>query len=306
MNITIGTRGSKLALWQAQFISDKLIGAGIITEIKVIKTTGDKILNVAMSKVGSKGIFTEELEHALVKGEIDIAVHSAKDMPSELPEEFELIAFSERERVNDVVVTHQKNFNWEKEGMVLGTSSTRRKALLKHYYPHIATIDIRGNLQTRIRKMEEGQCDGLILDFAGVHRMNYDKLIYKELDFREFVPAVGQGSIVIECHADLNEEKRSNIRNVINHRLTEISILTERSFLKRLQGGCSIPAFAYANLDGEMLYIEGGIISLDGSSLIKLEMSDIPENALTLGNKLGATVLSNGGEEILSEIRNQN
>ena len=171
MNIRIGTRGSKLALWQAEYVKDKIVKAGHTAEIKIIQTKGDKILDVAISKIGSKGVFTEEIEAQLAVGNIDIAVHSAKDMQSELPNGFELIAFTEREKVNDVLVSHKAeiDINNKEKPIIIGTSSTRRIATLKHFYPHIKTDDIRGNIQPRIRKMEEGLCDAILLAYAGVH-----------------------------------------------------------------------------------------------------------------------------------------
>jgi hydroxymethylbilane synthase len=306
MNIRIGTRGSKLALWQAHHVAALIEATGATTQITPITTKGDKILDVSINKIGSKGVFTEEIEQALANDEIDIAVHSAKDMPSELPEGFSLIAFSEREKVNDVVVSHIKDFDWNQstQPVTIGTSSTRRIATLKHFYPHIKTVDIRGNLQTRIRKMEEGLCDAILLAYAGVHRMNYDHMIAHELPLNEFVPAVGQGSIAIEVYKNLSEEKKKSITKAINHEETAIALKAERSFLKTLQGGCSIPAFAHAYLDDQDLHITGGIISLDGQKMVNFKMVDKSEKALTLGEKLGETVLESGGRAILEEIKN--
>ncbi len=307
MNIRIGTRGSKLALWQANYIADLLSKANVTTEIVTINTKGDKILDVSISKIGSKGVFTEEIEEALASDEIDIAVHSAKDMPSDLPDGFELIAYTKREKVNDVIVSHNPNFQWEPEnsGIVLGTSSTRRIATLKHYYPNVKTVEIRGNLQTRIRKMQEGLCDGIILAYAGVHRMEYDNMIAKTLSTKEFTPAVGQGSIAIEVHSNLSAEKLSLVRKAINHKETEYTLLAERAYLRKLQGGCSIPAFCYGYLKGNEIALSGGIISLDGKNKVAFNLEDVAENAVNLGEKLGDKVLNYGGKEILDKIKQQ-
>jgi hydroxymethylbilane synthase len=204
--IRIGTRGSKLALWQAHHIAELIKPSGFTTEIVPIETKGDKILDVSISKIGGKGVFTEEIEAKLLDGSIDIAVHSAKDLASDLPDELELIAFTEREVVNDVLISTKSGSALGDEGITIGTSSTRRVAFVKHFYPQANTISIRGNLQTRLAKLESGQCDALILAYAGVHRMGYDHLIRERIDTSYFVPPVGQGSIASECHKKMSCE----------------------------------------------------------------------------------------------------
>ncbi len=306
MKIRIGTRGSKLALWQAYHVEGKLKAAGFETEIVTIETKGDKILDVSIAKIGSKGVFTEEIEEQLATGKIDIAVHSAKDMQSSLPQGFKLIAFMEREKANDVIISKIDGLEMTKESsFVLGTSSTRRVATLKRYYPNIKTVAVRGNLQTRIRKMEEGACDALLLAYAGVHRMGYEGMISKELSFDEFIPAVGQGSVAIEVHASLEEAKSDAIRTILNHKETETCLLAERAFLKTVDGGCSIPVFAMATLNESHLEMEGGIISLNGEERISHKVSGHSNQASDLGEELATEVLSSGGERILREIKNQ-
>lgn len=305
MKIRIGTRGSKLALWQAYHVEDKLKAAGFDTEIVTIETKGDKILDVSIAKIGSKGVFTEEIEDQLASAKIDIAVHSAKDMQSTLPDDFELIAFMEREKANDVIISHNKDINLSNEKpFLLGTSSTRRVATIKHLYPLIKTTPVRGNLQTRIRKMEEGACDALLLAFAGVHRMGYQDMICEELPIDQFIPAVGQGSVAIEVHQSLEKEKSNAIRQVLNHPDTEVCLLAERAYLKKMDGGCSIPVFALAKLDQSCITIEGGIISLDGEERINHKISGDSKEADHLGQLLAEEVLSSGGERILKEIKN--
>ncbi|PWJ36048.1 hydroxymethylbilane synthase [Sediminitomix flava] len=305
--IKIGTRGSKLALWQADYVADLLQQKGLQSEIVIIETKGDKILDRSLSKIGSKGVFTEELEDQLRTGGIDIAVHSAKDMQATLPEGFKIIAFTERELVNDVIVSLKDgiDLNNGKE-VVLGTSSVRRVAMLKHYYPHVKVVDMRGNLQTRMRKLEEGQCDALVLAYAGVHRMHYEEHITQHLPLDQFTPAAGQGSVAIEVSENLDEAVIKEIRNAVNDKDTEYRLLAERSFLHTLQGGCSIPAFALANLEGsENISITGGLVRLDGSEVIKKTLNGSKEDAERLGDEVAQWILDNGGKELLAEIKQQ-
>lgn len=303
--IKIGTRGSKLALWQAYHVANLLKENGLSTEIVPVETKGDKIQNVSISKIGSKGVFTEELEEKLISGEIDIAVHSAKDMQSKLPNGFELIAFTEREEVNDIILSHDPQIDYTNPNirLVLGTSSTRRVATLKHYYPHIETIDIRGNLQTRISKMEAGHCQGLLLAYAGAHRMGYDELIRHKLSLDEFTPAVGQGSIAIEASDFLDPIIRKGIIQAVHHNETGYRLVAERSYLKVLEGGCSIPVFALAEYDNGILHIRGGIVSLNGEERIMHSVKGNASEAELLGKLLAEKVLQSGGEKILLEIK---
>lgn len=303
--VKIGTRGSKLALWQAYHVEDLLQQAGMETEIVLIDTKGDQVLDVSIAKIGSKGVFTQELEDQLMDGRIDIAVHSAKDMQSRLDEAFELIAFTEREQVNDVLLSNNKEISLSstEKPLVIGTSSTRRVATLKHFYPHVKTVEVRGNLQTRIRKMEEGLCDALLLAFAGVHRMGYDDQIAQLLSLEEFIPAVGQGSVAIESAKSLNPEIREKIIQACNHSETEAQLRAERAYLRVLEGGCSIPVFALASVSGEKLSLDGGIISLDGKQRIRLSVSGDKNDPESLGEQLAEQVLQAGGKEILEEIK---
>ncbi len=303
--IKIGTRGSKLALWQAYYVEELLQKSGLETEIVIIDTKGDQWLDVSIAKIGSKGVFTQELEDQLLDGRIDIAVHSAKDMQSNLPEGFEIIAFTEREKENDVIVSHQKNISLadSSKALVLGTSSTRRVSTLKHFYPHVKTVEVRGNLQTRIRKMEEGLCDALLLAYAGVHRMGYDEMISQELDLAEFTPAVGQGSVAIEVSENLNSELKVKITEACNHIETSQKLRAERAYLRVLEGGCSIPVFALANLEGEKLKLSGGIVSLDGKTRIAIEVTGTSDQPEELGKMLADRVFAAGGKVILDQIK---
>ncbi|WP_296702464.1 hydroxymethylbilane synthase [Algoriphagus sp.] len=303
--IKIGTRGSKLALWQAYHVEELLQKSGLKTEIVIIDTKGDQVLDVSISKIGSKGVFTQELEDQLQDGRIDIAVHSAKDMQSNLPAGFEIIAFTERETENDVIVSHKKDVDLSDvtKSLILGTSSTRRVATLKHFYPHIKTVEVRGNLQTRIRKMEEGLCDALLLAYAGVHRMGYDDMIVEKLKLEEFTPAVGQGSVAIEVSTSLDEKVKDQIIKACNHSNTEIKLRAERAYLRVLEGGCSIPVFALANIIENQVSLVGGIVSLDGEKRISVEVRGDVNNPELVGEKLAAEVFALGGKTILDQIK---
>jgi hydroxymethylbilane synthase len=303
--VKIGTRGSKLALWQAYYIESLLQKGGLKTEIITIETKGDKILDQTLSEIGSKGLFTEELEIKLIKGEIDIAVHSAKDMPSELNEGLEIISFTEREKPNDILVSLDKNFTLENTAheIVVGTSSTRRKAVLRRNYPHVKIVEARGNLQTRFRKMEEGHFQAMLLAYAGVHRMGFDDKIVKLFSLKEFTPAVGQGSIAIEASFSLDKTKKDKIRFLTNHSQTESCLIAERAFLKKLQGGCSVPLFALAELQSDTLSLHGGIISLDGKELLEETISGSITTAASLGEIVADNLLKKGGGIILESIK---
>lgn len=302
--IKIGTRGSKLALWQAYHIQDLLQQAGADTEIVTIETKGDKILDVSIAKIGSKGVFTEEIEDQLKAGTIDIAVHSAKDMQSSLPDGFELIAFTERELVNDVLVSTHNNVDLS-QPLTIGTSSTRRVAMLRHLYPHIKTVPVRGNLQTRIGKLQDGACDALMLAYAGMHRMGYSDLIKAKLPVSDFTPAVGQGSVTIECYETLDADKKELIRKATNHTDTEACLLTERAFLREMDGGCSIPVFGLATLDGDQVTLNAGIVSLDGTDIIRKSATNHRDNGTALGRQLAQEVLGAGGADILKKIKQE-
>jgi len=303
--LRIGTRASKLALWQAHHVADLLKQAGMNSEIVLIDTKGDQVMEVSISKIGSKGVFTHELEEQLLDGRIDIAVHSAKDMPSTLADGLALVAFTLREQAHDVLVANKEGISLSDPNspLLLGTSSTRRVATLKHFYPHVQTVDVRGNLQTRMRKMEEGQCDALVLAYAGVYRMGYAPFIVADLDMDEFTPAVGQGSIAIELATRLDQSLQQAIIAACNHPETDVCLRAERAYLRVLEGGCSIPVFALAQLTEGVLLINGGIVSLDGKERISLQLSGPIEQPEQLGEQLAKQVLEAGGKRILADIK---
>jgi hydroxymethylbilane synthase len=303
--IRIGTRGSRLALWQAHHVAACLEREHFSTEIVIITTTGDVVLDRSLAKIGSKGVFTIELEESLRSGHIDIAVHSAKDVQSSIPEDLELLAFMEREVVNDVVVSYDPDFKLEKPGIVLGTSSTRRRALLQRHYPAASTAEARGNLQTRLRKLEEGQYDALVLAYAGVHRMEYDQLIRHTLPETQFVPAAGQGSVAIECARALEPDLKASLQRILDHPATHLCVQAERAFLRTMEGGCSIPSFALATYTAEgAIQLHGGLISLDGEEYIdELQTITDPAYVEALGVNVAQAVLRRGGRQILDDIR---
>lgn len=302
MKIKLATRKSKLALWQTYHIQDLLQAQGLETEIITFDTKGDQILDRSLSKIGSKGVFTQELEAALLTGEVDIAVHSAKDMQSDLGPDLEIIAFTEREVVNDVLAGFDLSKTIDKN-IVIGTSSTRRVAFLKHFYPQASIVDMRGNLQTRFQKLKDGACDALMLAYAGVHRMEMDDRIIQKLNLDEFTPAVGQGSVAIESAVTLDSAKKEAIRLACNHVDTEYCLKAERAYLKYLEGGCSIPVFGNCTLENNQLSLKGGIVSLDGKQLLKETLSADITKAEQLGIDLAKKIVTLGGDKILEEIK---
>jgi len=299
--IKIGTRSSKLALWQAYHIQDLLKAKGLESELVTFETKGDKILDKSLSKIGSKGLFTEELESSLLSGETHIAVHSAKDLPSTLPDDLEIIAFTEREEFHDVLVSDDK-IDLSSE-VIVGTSSTRRVALLKHYYPQVKIVPMRGNLQTRMAKMRNGDCDALMLAYAGVHRMGYGESIKKSFSVDQIVPPVGQGTLAIEAAKNLDSAIRDLIIEACKDIETSTSLIAERSFLKVLNGGCSVPIYAFASLKEEQLTLKGGIISLNGQEKIDVSITGDKNLAEVLGENLANELLEKGGKEILEKIK---
>jgi hydroxymethylbilane synthase len=292
-------------MWQTETVAGYLNDAGMETQISSMDTIGDKILDTSIAKIGSKGVFTVELEDQLASGTTDIAVHSAKDMQSQLPEGFALIAFTEREKVNDVLVSTDRllDITDSARPLVIGTSSVRRRAFLKHHYPHVTIVEMRGNLQTRIKKMKGGDCDALMLAYAGVKRMGYGGMVVMEFDEQQFVPPVGQGCIAIEAASTLAPERLEKIRACLNNPASEACLLAERAFLKKLEGGCSIPAFGYAVLDGDELTLTAGLAGLDGSRILRTTEKGSWQDPEKLGKRVGEYILNNGGREMLAEIR---
>ncbi len=302
--LRLGTRGSKLALWQAEHVKNSLAAAipNLQVEIHVIKTTGDKILDVALSKIGDKGLFTREIEKELLEGSIDIAVHSMKDLPSQIEEGLCIGAVLPRENPQDVLISDIKGRLIDlPDGAVLGTSSLRRKAQIKHIRPDIQVVDLRGNVETRIRKMREEGLDGIILAYAGVKRLGHESLISEYLSYDLLMPAAGQGAIAIEMRAV--DPEVLNIIQMINDDRTRIQVEAERSFLAALEGGCQVPIAAVAVIRGNSLVLKGLVASLDGHDILYSEMVGSKDQPAQLGQNLGRRLLDSGAGRILDSIK---
>lgn len=300
MIVRIGTRGSKLALWQAHKVKEILEGAGLVVEMTLYKTTGDIRTDKALHDLGERGLFTKVLDEALLKGEIDIAVHSSKDVPSQLPEGLELIAFMKREDPRDVLVATDEAVDLDNlnSPIVIGTSSLRRQSLLKHYAPHCEVKLIRGNVDTRVSKLEGEGYDALILAYAGVKRMGYLDLVRRKLNVNTFTPAVGQGAIGIMGR--IGGAGLEQVREALNHNETEMAISAERAFLRKLEGGCHTPIFALATVMGDTLSLQGGLGAIDGSVIMRESIDGHTSMAEALGNRLAESLLSKGATEILN------
>ena len=304
--LTIGTRGSKLALFQANLVESKLKTAypNLEVEIDTIKTKGDKILDLALSKIGDKGLFTKEIQDSLYKKEIDIAVHSLKDLPTVLPNGTQLGAILERANHRDVLVSidGKKLADFTSDNTI-ATSSLRRKSQLIKLNKEVQVVDIRGNIDTRIRKMHAGYCQGMIMAAAGVERLELQSHITEYLNENQMLTAPGQGAIAIEVRK--GDDEVLDILSILNHKKTSICVTAERSFLNRLEGGCQIPFAAHATISGEILTIEGMVATLDGSKMQRKIIKGNIKQAIQLGIDLADYIKTNGGNEILEEVKRE-
>ena len=301
---TIATRGSKLALWQANHIADALTSRwpGTSVRLEIIKTTGDKILDVPLARVGGKGLFVKEIEEALLDGRADLAVHSMKDVPAELPEGLILGVIPERESPYDCLVSASPcSVDSLPRGARLGTSSLRRMAQIKALRPDLEVLTLRGNLDTRVGKALSGEFDAIIVARAGLNRLGISAPCIVPLSPPAFLPAVGQGALGIEYHAD-----RSDVRDLLaflDHPRTRDCVAAERSFLHALEGGCQVPIAGYAVMDDQgYINLTGRVAELDGSHLITRMDRALPEHALELGRDIARQVLHAGGREILQRL----
>lgn len=320
--IVIATRGSKLALWQAEWVRRELgkINPDLTVVLNKIKTTGDKILDVPLAQVGGKGLFVKEIEEAMLRGEADLAVHSMKDVPTDLPEGLHLSSICKREDPRDAFIkafSNQQSANSRgkkinsfmelPQGAHVGTSSLRRRCQLLNKRPDIKITQLRGNVDTRLRKLDEGQFDAIILATAGVKRLGYADRITEFLPPEISLPAIGQGAVGIECRID--DEFINNLLHNLNHKETAVCVRSERAFLRKLEGGCQVPIAAYARLENSesrttnsKLIIEGLVGSVNGKTLIKDTIEGKPEEAEVLGTTLAEKLLSEGAKEILDEV----
>jgi len=304
--LIIGTRGSKLALFQANLVKSKLKIAYPTLEvvINIIKTKGDKILDIALSKIGDKGFFTKEIQDALHKKEVDIAVHSLKDLPTELPTGTQLGAILERANHKDVLVSldGKKLADFTSEDKI-ATSSLRRKSQLLQINKEVQVVEIRGNVDTRIRKMHNGHCQGMIMAAAGIERLGLHDHITEYLNETQMLTAPGQGAIAIEVRDKDNDVLE--LLSVLNHIESAICVTAERSFLNRLDGGCQIPFAAHATIEGNVLTIEGMVSTLDGRKMQREKINGNIRDAIQLGIDLANSIKKNGGHEILEEVKRE-
>jgi hydroxymethylbilane synthase len=304
--IVIGTRGSKLALWQAEFVQRELMKAcpGKEVVLEKIKTTGDMILDVPLAKVGGKGLFVKEIEEAMLGGRVDLAVHSMKDVPTVLPDPLHLVCMAEREDPRDAFLSRDcAKFTDLPQGGSLGTSSLRRQCQLMSVRPDIKIDQLRGNLDTRIRKMQEGLFDAIILAAAGIRRLGWGEHIKEYIEPEICLPAIGQGAIGIECRKDdgwINEV----LMKALMHQETFDCVKAERALLRRLEGGCQVPIAAYARLvdGGRNMLIQGLVGSLDGKTLLKETVTVARKDGQAGGSELAEKLLSRGADVILKEI----
>ncbi|MDP3296898.1 MAG: hydroxymethylbilane synthase [Thermodesulfovibrionia bacterium] len=332
--VVIGTRKSKLALWQAEWVKSEIekMTPGLKVELNKITTTGDKILDVPLAKVGGKGLFVKEIEEALLRSEADIAVHSMKDVPTDFPKGLHLAVICKREDPRDAFITRTQNtehrtqtikrFKYLPKGAAIGTSSLRRMCQLLNIRPDLKIMHLRGNLDTRLRKLDEGQFDAVILAAAGVKRLGWAERITELLEPEISLPAIGQGAIGIECRID--DKFTNKLIEPLNHPETAVCVRAERAFLKKLEGGCQVPIAAYARLISQksevrsqksesqhnsslvthhsLLIMDGLVGNLSGDTLIKGSIKGSPDDAEKLGIKLAEELFSRGAGEILAEI----
>ncbi len=295
MTIVIGSRGSQLALWQARHIEAKLSALGASARIEIIKTTGDKITDVALAKVGGKGLFTKEIEEALLAGAIDVAVHSLKDVPSEIPGGLTLAAIPEREDPRDALVGHP--LEELGDGARVGTSSLRRAAQLLALGQGIAIEMLRGNVDTRLRKLDEGRYDAIVLAAAGLRRLGLEDRISQLLSPAIMCPAVGQGALAIETRI---EGDALELVRKLDHAETRMAITAERALLAVLEGGCQVPIGGYAVVKDGAIYLRAIVASPDGSRIVKGELAG--SDPAQVGTSLAQDLLSRGAREILDQV----
>ena len=295
--LVIGSRGSQLALWQANYIQQRLADQGIEARIEIIQTTGDRITNVPLSTLGAmtstKGLFTKELEEALLDGRIHLAVHSLKDMPTDLPAGLRLAAIPAREDVRDAVIG--KTLDELPRGARVGTSALRRQAQLHALRPDLVIESIRGNVDTRLRKLDEGQFDAIMLAAAGLRRLGWGDRISQYLSVEEMCPAAGQGALAIETTDEFHQV------DLLDDAEARAAITAERSVLRALGGGCQVPIGAYATISGRQLHLRAIVASADGSVIIRQEGSGTTSQAADIGARLAEALIENGAREILDD-----
>ncbi len=302
--INIGTRGSALALWQANSIRSDLLSIfpDISFELVIIKTKGDKILDVPLAKVGGKGLFVKEIEEALLSGDIDMAVHSMKDMPALIPPGLCIGSVPIRENPKDVLISRNGlKLSDLKSGATIGTSSLRRSAQLLHAKSDLNIVSLRGNLDTRLKKLENENLEAIILAAAGVKRLGYESRITEYIEEEIMLPAVGQGALCIEIRENDSDIKK--LVSEIDHIPTKIAVTCERAFLSRLEGSCQVPVAAHGIMENTRLTLTGLVASLDGTTIIRDMISGNNTSADSIGIELAETLLSRGAGKILESLK---
>jgi hydroxymethylbilane synthase len=304
-HLRIGTRGSLLAKWQAEFVRKKLFAsAGVETEIVIIKTSGDKEQIAPLSQIGGKGIFIKELEEALLEETIDLAVHSVKDVPTDIPSRLMFPAVCRREDVRDcLVAANGATLGSLRQGARVGTGSLRRQAQLRHLRPDLDVRDLRGNVDTRLRKVESGEYEAVMLAKAGLDRLGWSGRITETLSPEVFLPAVGQGAIGVECR--LKDTEAADVVGVLDDAETRTAIIAERSLLSAIQGGCQVPLGAWARIERGDLVLEACVCSVDGLQYIKQRATSAPDQAAELGGHMANLLMEAGAQSILEEVSRQ-
>jgi hydroxymethylbilane synthase len=302
--LRIGTRASRLALWQANWVRERLEErhTGLEVRLVEIRTQGDRILDVPLAKVGGKGLFVKEIEEALLGGEIELAVHSMKDVPTLLPPGLELHCTTERADARDVVVLRKsgQSFLDLPRKATVGTSSLRRRAQILHHRPDLQIVDLRGNVETRLRKLEGEGLDAIVLAAAGLHRLGFGERISEYLPVDLCLPAIGQGALGLECRGD--DRVTHELIDFLHHPATGYAVAAERAFLHRLEGGCQVPVAAYGRIEGERLELAGLVARPDGSELVRDRITCPVAEAKQAGTALAETLLRRGADGILAEV----
>jgi len=300
--LRLGTRGSALALWQANWVRAALEKQwpDLQVDIQVIKTTGDKIQNVPLAEVGGKGLFTKEIDEALLARRIDIAVHSMKDVPYQLPNGIEFGAIPEREDPRDALISNGRKLGDLPPAAVIGTSSLRRQVQLRHLYPSIRIRSLRGNVDTRLKKLADGEFDGIVLALAGLKRLERENVVTQILDEDIMLPAVGQGALGIACRS--NDERVQNRLAVIDHQPTRVAVTAERGLLAVLEGSCKVPIAGHARIESGKITLRGLVANLSGTLLVADSITGESSQALELGIQLGRQLVDRGAGRILAEI----
>jgi len=303
MDIRIGTRGSKLALRQSEWIKKQLEmhHAGIHVDLVKIKTTGDKILDTPLSKIGGKGLFVKEIEEALLENRVDVAVHSMKDVPAQLPDDLMLSTFPPREDPSDALVSgDQQSLDQLPKGAKVGTSSLRRGAQLLHFRPDLKLVPLRGNVDTRLNKLKSENLQAIILATAGLNRLGLSNVITQTIPFHQLLPAVGQGALGLEVRR--GDQETIDLLDFLNHEDTQTAVAAERAFLKTLEGGCQVPIAGFARVNGDTLSFEGLVAELDGSKIYKETVTSRRDKAEAIGIEAAQTLLASGAGDVLRRL----